>query len=189
MEKYHILINKQNKFEDNGQFEIAAIKTKYGVKKYLEKETKKKFFELKKQMARLGYVIDVGSGYRTSSYQEKIFNDNMNKYGIEHTNIFVALPGYSEHQSGLAVDVCLYENDKWHFDSDISNLDFLRLLSDISYKYGFIIRYPQNKSYITGYAYEPWHLRYVGSDLASKLYNNGKWITMEEYYLHKKRVS
>ena len=88
---------------------------------------------------------------------------------------YSAKPGHSEHQSGLAIDINITN------DSFIDTKE-AKWLNDNAYKYGFILRYPRNKSDITGYKYEPWHYRYVGCDLAKKLYNNGDWETIEEYF-------
>lgn len=95
--------------------------------------------------------------------------------GKEKADTYSARAGYSEHQTGLAIDVNTV-------DMTFDNTDESNWLSNNCYKYGFVIRYPKDKESITGYMYEPWHIRYVGKDLASKLYNNGNPITFEEYY-------
>ena len=87
-----------------------------------------------------------------------------------------AKAGHSEHQTGLSVDVMGSNNDYDQFEKS-KEFDWMK---NNSYKYGFILRYPKGKEYITGFKYEPWHYRYVGKDIASIIYTEG--ITLEEYY-------
>ena len=90
--------------------------------------------------------------------------------------------GHSEHQTGLAFDVCEHTSPDTCINNGFDNTSQAKWISENCYKYGLIVRYPQGKDAITGYMYESWHLRYVGVDLATKLYNNGNWITLEEYF-------
>lgn len=133
------------------------------------------FLELTSDSASLGLNIYASSGYRSYSDQNYIYNNYVSFDGQENADTYSARAGYSEHQTGLAIDVNTV-------DSSFDNTDESNWLKDNCYRYGFIIRYPKGKDNITGYIYEPWHIRYVGKDLASKLYNNGDWITIEEYY-------
>ena len=89
------------------------------------------------------------------------------------------MPGHSEHQTGYAVDMASYRNGVFFEDLNPVEKEWLR---ENAYKYGFILRYPQGKEEITGFDYEPWHYRYVGNDIAALLYNNGEWLTLEEYH-------
>jgi len=126
-----------------------------------------------------GYELSGVSGYRSYARQFKIFRNNIIYQGKEHTLKYSAVPGTSEHQTGLAMDVsCASEN--FDLDTDFANTPEGIWLAENSYRYGFIIRYPQGKSDITGYAYEPWHIRYVGKALATYLYEQD--LTLEEYY-------
>ena len=102
-------------------------------------------------------------------------NHYVNRQGKQAADTFSARAGHSEHQTGLAFDL---NNAS---DSFIGTKEAIWVNSNC-YKYGFIIRYPKGKENITGYKYESWHLRYVGVDLATKLYNNGNWITLEEHF-------
>ena len=138
-------------------------------------ETQDAFNEMKMDASKLGLNLWIASGYRSYSLQEGIYNNYVNMNGQNEADTYSARPGHSEHQAGLAFDLntitssFAYTNEgKW--------------VNSNCYKYGLIIRYPKEKDSITGYMYEPWHLRYVGVDLATKLYNNGNWITLEEYY-------
>ena len=91
----------------------------------------------------------------------------------------VALPGTSEHQTGLAVDFAYYENGIYNDDVKEDDEEAIWLKNNC-WKYGFILRYPKGKEHITGYKFEPWHFRFVGPKLAKKIYEEN--ITLEEYY-------
>ena len=122
-----------------------------------------------------GLNIYISSGFRLYSYQKTLYNNYVNRDGVVAADTYSARAGHSEHQSGLAFDVNTI-NDSF------ANTEEGKWLNDNCYKYGFILRYPNGKSDETGYQYEPWHFRYVGVELAEKLYNNGNWITVEDYF-------
>ena len=126
-----------------------------------------------------GYVLKVVSAYRSYERQEAIYNNNIRKKGKESTDAVSATPGCSEHQTGLCADVSS-DSVGCTIEQDFGDSPEGKWLAQNSYKYGFIIRYPEGKSDITGYSYEPWHIRYVGNNLAKYLYD--KNITLEEYY-------
>ena len=92
----------------------------------------------------------------------------------------VTVPGASEHQIGLAIDIV--SDEYVTLDEGFADTEAGRWLAEHSCEYGFILRYPAGKEYITSIEFEPWHFRYVGKELAKKLYNNGNWITMEDYF-------
>ncbi len=119
-----------------------------------------------------GLNLLVISGYRTERTQRGLFNNSVKRHGMDHALIYSAKPGYSEHQLGLAVDLNSTEES---FDQTKE----YKWLKANSYKYGFIERYPKGKEFITGYGYEPWHYRYLGVDLATKVYTEN--VTYEEY--------
>ena len=119
-----------------------------------------------------GIKLKIISGFRSYEYQEKIYNIYVKEFGEERANTFSAKPGYSEHQTGLAIDIC-EDSDKFIGTKEA------KWLQENAYKFGFIIRYPKGKEEKTGYKYEPWHLRYVGKKHAKKIYCNN--ITLEEY--------
>ena len=180
--KYKLIINKDNKFTNNS-FKLINYTSNYpnisDNESFIEEQTLYAFLKLKDKMLDLGFIMDLQSGYRSKILQEKIFNDTKKEKGIKHANMFVAKPGYSEHQSGLAVDVCACINGKWYIEF-AKELDiFYKVLHKYCADYGFILRYKKNKEDITGYAYEPWHLRYVGSiSLAKKIME--KDLVLEE---------
>ena len=133
------------------------------------------FNELISDSKSIGLNIYASSGYRSYSDQKYIYNNYVRLDGQDKADMYSAKEGYSEHQTGLAIDVN-------SVNSSFNNTKESNWLKDNCYKYGFIIRYPEGKENITGYMYESWHIRYIGKDLAKVLYNDGKWITIEEYF-------
>ncbi len=119
-----------------------------------------------------GHYLYLCSAFRSYWDQDYIYWNYVSTYGQELTDTFSARPGHSEHQTGLAFDVGYIDDDFGNWPSGI-------WLAENAHKYGFIIRYPKGKQHITGYKYEPWHIRYLGKDLATKVYNSG--LTLEEY--------
>jgi len=122
-----------------------------------------------------GLKIWIASGYRSYSYQNSLYNSYVKRSGQEAADTFSARAGHSEHQSGYAFDLNSVT------DAFATTKEGI-WVADNCQKYGFIIRYPKDKEDETGYKYESWHLRYVGVELANKLYNGGDWITMEDYF-------
>lgn len=117
------------------------------------------------------------SPYRSYSTQQSTYNGWVAKSGKAKADTYSARPGYSEHQTGLAVDInCASQK------ANFQNTKEYAWLIKNCYKYGFILRYPKGKEYITGYVYEPWHYRYIGVEHATKVHNLG--ITYEEYYAY-----
>jgi LAS superfamily LD-carboxypeptidase LdcB len=115
------------------------------------------------------YDLYIYSGYRSYSRQEEIYTSSTNKN-------YVAKPGHSEHQSGLVLDVSTLTHgliDNFQFSMEY------QILKENCMNYGFIIRYPESKEHITGYYFEPWHLRYVGRE--SSIYISKNNLTLEEY--------
>ena len=140
----------------------------------IDEEAYQAFQKMKNDAASLGLTIWIQSGYRSYSYQSGLYNGYVNRSGKEAADTYSARPGNSEHQSGLAFDLN-------SITDAFANTEEGKWVNDNCYKYGFIIRYPKDKDDETGYKYESWHLRYVGTDLAAKLYNAGDWITLESY--------
>jgi len=137
------------------------------------------FKEMQKDALKEGYEIFIDSSYRTYEYQEKIFNKTVLEKGLEHALRFIAKPGGSEHQTGLAIDVIFRRNNQM-IEEQNENDPEIRWLFSNSYKYGFILRYPKGKEKITGFNFEPWHFRFVDKKLAKKIFTDN--ITLEEYY-------
>lgn len=124
-----------------------------------------------------GYDFIIDSGYRSYEYQERVLKRYIKELGEKEALKRVALPGSSEHQTGLAIDVTVMRNDIYQNEMEEEEYEYLEKYMP---KYGFILRYPCGKEGITGYDYEPWHYRYVGKELALYLTQNN--LTLEEYH-------
>ena len=127
---------------------------------------------LQKAANKDGFSLTLVSGYRSYSTQNTIYNNYIKRWGQEYTDTVSARPGHSEHQTGLAFDVGQLSKSYGETKEGI-------WLKENCYKYGFILRYLKGKENITGYAYEPWHIRYVGVDIATEIMQ--KNLTLEEY--------
>ncbi|SUM57931.1 D-alanyl-D-alanine carboxypeptidase [Staphylococcus microti] len=126
-----------------------------------------------------GVQLVYRSGYRSYDTQVQLYNSYVARDGEAAANKYSAKPGYSEHQTGLAFDVGSV-NASDDFKTSFENTKEGQWVQQHAHEYGFIIRYLEGKEAITGYQYEPWHLRYVGKDLAEKIHEQG--ITLEEYF-------
>ena len=120
----------------------------------------------------LGLVIN--SSYRSYQDQEEVCNTYKNLYGEGYVSRYVALPGFSEHQTGLAFDIGSTSSKVF---AESKEYEWMK---DNAYKYGFILRFTKSNAYITGFRSEPWHYRYVGKKVAKYIYDNN--ISLEEYY-------
>lgn len=119
-----------------------------------------------------GISLWIISGYRSYDTQEAIYTRYVNDNGQEEADTYSARPGHSEHQTGLAFDI---NEISYSFGETAAG----KWVAENAAQYGFIIRYPQSKQHITGYIYEPWHLRYLGTELAMDVYESG--LCLEEY--------
>ena len=172
-----ILVNKENGLPSNYvPDDLELLSLKYANEnKYLKKEAKYYYEKLSNDALSLGYKIIVVSAYRDYKYQYELHNEYVKNKGIEYALLCSARPGYSEHQTGLAIDVMGSNNDYDLFEDSIE----FEWMKNNAHKYGFILRYPKDKVALTGYKYEPWHYRYVGIKAATEIYNNN--LTLEEY--------
>lgn len=125
----------------------------------------------------LGFPLIVDSAYRSGFYQKLILDNEIKLKGSDAYKL-VALPGASEHQTGLAIDFAYYK-DGVYSDEVLESDKEAIWLKENAYKYGFILRYPKGKEDITGFNFEPWHYRFVGLELALELYHTNQ--TLEEY--------
>ncbi|MEE1370951.1 MAG: M15 family metallopeptidase [Bacilli bacterium] len=174
--KIDVLVNKYHKLDENYEpSDLTIIDSKYasGTQK-LRKEAQIKFEEMASDMAKENLKIYAGSTYRSYTYQKGLYDRYVKKDGFAAAETYSARSGYSEHQLGLAVDIV---NDKWDYLSE-NDKEYDYLVKN-SYKYGFILRYPRGSEYITGYMFEDWHFRYLGIELATKVFNSG--LTYDEY--------
>ena len=126
-----------------------------------------------------GYYLMVNSSYRTYQDQESVYNNYRNTSGQTYADSIASRPGYSEHQTGLAIDIFSKTNTSSATFKDSAEAKWLK---ENAHKFGFILRYPEDKENITGTTYEAWHYRYVGKDIATYIYEHD--ITFDEYYAY-----
>ena len=180
-----VLVNKEyslpkdyipeNMVMPNVAFDLQS----YGERKLMRPEAAKALEELFAAAENDGIYLCGVSGYRSFDRQYKIFIDNIVARGKKHTLRYSAVPGASEHQTGLSIDVSSKSFDYKLITTFASTPEGLWLAAN-SYRFGFVIRYPKDKTSITVYAYEPWHIRYLGMGLSNYLYTNK--LTLDEYY-------
>ncbi len=204
MINYQILVNKENKI-DNSYYENVIIPSIIPVDPfknndvvyrvfeiedkttYLEKLTYEKFVALRDYAKENEICLGITSGFLTFDQQKFKYDYFLNKHGKEFAEKSACLPGYSEHNTGLAMDCDIFRNSKWAgiaLNEDGSINDETKWLHGALHKFGFILRYPAGKESITKMKFEPWHIRYVGEKLAKFLFENE--LTLEEYYENKK---
>ena len=140
-------------------------------------EAKEAFETLSEEAKKEGMNIIAMSSYRSYEYQVDLYNRYVETDGKEAADTYSARAGYSEHQTGLAVDVYNKELPYTSFEQT----EEFTWMQENAYKYGFILRFPKDKVNITGYQYESWHYRYVGEEVAEYIHKNN--LTLEEYYV------
>ncbi|WP_455543282.1 M15 family metallopeptidase [Intestinibacter sp.] len=176
-----ILVNKQNSVGSDYipknlvKSNIKFLNSSTEEEKYMEKEAAEALEQLVKGAKKDNIILLGSSGYRSYDTQVNIYNEYYKQKGKDYTVKYVAKPGTSEHQTGFAMDVT---NPSRCFDKTSAEAQWL---ANNAYKYGFILRYPEGKTDVTGYSYEPWHIRYVGKKVAKEIYNNSE--TLEEYLM------
>lgn len=127
-----------------------------------------------------GINLNIQSGYRSYSFQSALYSRYVAQQGQATADTQSARPGYSEHQTGLAVDVGTVRG-VCEVDQCFGTTPEGQWVATNAFRYGFIVRYPDGKQAITGYEYEPWHLRFVGTALATEMHNKGI-TTLEEFF-------
>lgn len=167
---YLMLVNKYNKLEENYVPELVDIDNIYGKGK-MQANAYNYFTEMCDSAREENITLKSVSAYRSYNTQKNLYNTYSKKGNADS---YSARPGHSEHQTGLAVDINVASSSS-HFEK---TKEYEWLINN-SYKYGFILRYPNNKTFITGYKYEPWHFRYIGIEASTKIYESQ--ITFEEY--------
>lgn len=200
---YEILVNKDNPIDLNYlentiipslisidfQRDNDDIFNDFGIidkKIYLEKETARAFCELRNFLLKQGIQFDICSGYLSLEHQKNKYDSFFRRNGLDLTKKRMTLPGYSEHHTGLAIDCDYYKNNQWAGICNDDNYE-TQYIHSVLHQFGFILRYLKDKQEITKMQYEPWHIRYVGKELARKLYNDN--LTLEEYsYVKSKNV-
>jgi len=176
-----ILVNKYNYLtEDYIPENLEPIDIAYARSgMQLVREAKEAFETLSEDAKKEGKNIIAMSSYRSYDYQVNLYNNYVATDGKEAADTYSARAGYSEHQTGLAVDVY---NKVLPYTSFEETEEF-NWMQENAYKYGFILRFPKDKVNITGYQYESWHYRYVGKEAAKYIHNHD--LTLEEYYVKK----
>lgn len=171
-----ILVNKYNYLDPNFiPTDLEKISPLFSTKEInLKKQALIPFEQMCADALALNITIKAGSGFRDYNYQKTLYENYIKIDGITKADTYSARPGYSEHQTGLAIDLKDQNNNYLKEDS----IEYNYIINN-SYKYGFILRYPKNKEHITGYTFEPWHIRYIGTKIATYLHQNN--LTYEEY--------
>lgn len=176
-----VLVNKYHKLSNNYvPSDLEKINSKYqwlGRSNELRKDAREAFEKMCEAATKDNIYIYAGSGYRSYQTQLYLYNTYVKRDGFKAAETYSARASYSEHQTGLAMDIAnksgfISKNDK-EYNWLVKN----------SYKYGFILRYPEDKENITGYMYEEWHYRYLGTTLAKEVYDSG--LTYDEYLAQK----
>ncbi|MED4603579.1 M15 family metallopeptidase, partial [Paenibacillus validus] len=179
-----VLVNKTSKLpEDYKPQDLVDPNVPFTFKEKLEKRKMRKeaaaalekLFQAAKDA---GLPLAGVSAYRSHETQTALYNNYVKQEGEVKANKYSAKPGHSEHETGLAIDVA-GSNGKCPAQDCFGATQEAKWLAEHAHEYGFIIRYPKGKEAITGYQYEPWHLRYVGVDLAKDIVKQG--LTLEEY--------
>lgn len=176
-----VLVNKLHAVSKNYvPTDMVAINGNYTTNQGLEMKADayKAFKKMRKAAKADGIRFKICSAYRTYSTQKWLYNNYLNTMGKELRDIRSAYPGRSEHHTGYAIDL-VTKSTGWTLTQDFAKTSEGKWVNKHCAEYGFIIRYPKNKTDITGYDYEPWHLRYVGVDVAKEITEQG--ITLEEY--------
>ena len=171
----YILVNKKNKLSsDFIPEDLVEVKHCSIDKFYLEEETANAYEEMCLDSINEGLNISITSAYRSYEEQKDLYLTYLKLYGKSYVDKYVAVPGHSEHQTGLAIDLESLECDIFR-----NSKEYLWVREN-AHNYGFIIRYQKGKEKITCYSAEEWHIRYVGKKAAEYIYKNN--ITYEEYY-------
>ena len=183
---YLVLVNKKYKLPDDYESKVDLINATNYLPSPRTFEIERKAFEYYTQLRNKlleenNIQIELDSVYRSVKRQQEIWDEFIEKYGEEYTISHVAVPGHSEHHTGLAIDICLVVNGTVIDDNDemIAQREIFAKIHEKLADYGFILRYPEGKKYITGYDYEPWHLRFVLVDNAKAIKNQD--VTLEEF--------
>ncbi len=171
-----VVVNKQHPLSPLGYTPTSLQSVGNGQR--MRTDAAAAFSQMQSAAAAAGTPISATSGYRSYSYQVSVYNGYVAQYGVAQTDTFSARPGYSEHQTGLALDI---QGGGCSLDNCFANTAQGKWLSANAYIYGFILRYPSDKTAITGYQYEAWHYRYVGTELATEMHRLGI-TTLEEFF-------
>ncbi|MBQ7515177.1 MAG: SH3 domain-containing protein [Schwartzia sp.] len=176
-----LLVNKTHKLPDNYESEVSLVTVKncFGKKFRVERETYRHFRELREDLLKSGIQLELESAYRSVARQRELTEELRASEGEDYVKNYVAVPGYSEHHTGLALDVTIVKDGKTTSDYYGTEETPYQVMHRRLADHGFILRYPPGKAGVTGYEYESWHIRYVGQETARKIFRQG--LTLEEY--------
>ncbi len=175
-----VLVNKFNGLESTyAPNDLVNMSLMYAYSNNkIRSEVNTKYTEMAAVAKTEGFTLIASYSYRSYQEQESAYNKYYDSKGLAYADSFAARAGFSEHQTGLALDITTRLED----DEEFVETEEFSWLQENAHNYGFILRYPKDMEDITGYTYEPWHYRYVGVDVATKIYNEG--ITFDEYYAY-----
>ena len=183
---YRVLVNKNNKLPDNWleMIVLSPATNSLGEEFLVEEVTLEHFNALREELLEKGVQIELDSNYRSLEEQKEIWDEWLidHEKGPDYCEKYLAKVGYSEHHTGLAIDVFVIKTNGYierENDEMIADVETFAVVHKILAKYGFILRYPQGKEDVTGYNYEPWHFRFVGEVFAKDISETG--LTLEEY--------
>lgn len=175
------LVNKENglksSYEPNDLVLSDVKSTKSDI--YLSKVASRNLEKMFKNAKKEGVDLYLISGYRSSSYQKKLYSDSLIHKGKEYTEKYLSKANYSEHQTGLAVDISS-KSISYQLIPNFETTKEGKWLEENAHNYGFILRYKKDRVEDTGYGFEPWHFRYVGHDIAKYIYDND--LILEDLY-------
>lgn len=175
-----LIVNKEHRVDpDYMPYDLTIPDIPSDKEVKVRAEVAEKLEQLFKKASDDGINLIAISGYRAYDYQEYLYNNSVKNNGEDYAEMYVAEAGYSEHQTGLALDLLCKEY--MTLDEGFEKTDAFKWLQENMSDYGFILRYLKGKEEITGYNYEPWHIRYVGVDIAKDIESKG--VTLEEYVL------
>lgn len=179
-----VVVNKQRYLPDGYEpADLVEPNVKFSFaeaheKRHLRKEAADALESLFAQADQDGITLNAVSGYRSYKRQKSLFNHYVDTQGEEYASRVSAIPGTSEHQTGLAIDVSSPSVNNV-LEEEFGDSAEGKWLADHAHEFGFIIRYPKDGEVITGYVYEPWHIRYVGKEAAEEIYKQG--TTLEQF--------
>ena len=181
---YMALVNKTHKLPDDWEDNLKTVKMTNSIKDEVEVEKKAydAYLKLKADLEKEDIYVDLDSARRSVKEQQRIMDEFTEEYGADYAAKTVAKPGYSEHHTGLALDLYLIVDGKDVVENEdmIKYTDIWAKIHEKLADYGFILRYLEGSEHITGYGYEPWHIRYIDNvDTAKEITSKG--ITFEEY--------
>lgn len=183
-----IVVNKQHPLSPStykpGDLVVPNVPLRSNIssdERLLRSEAAKALESLVQAAAKAGITLNLQSGYRSYTFQQNLYNGYVKQQGQAAADRTSARPGYSEHQTGLAADLGGTSKPGCNVEKCYAETPEGIWLAANAYTYGFLVRYTETKESVTGYDYEPWHIRYIGTDLARELYNQ-KVQTLEEFF-------